>query len=100
MLEEGIATGRYKLIVGPFASAYRFERLALVVEDEEHKYGVLQREALVKKAAEGNHTISMSATPISRTLAQTIYSDGLELFNIRSKPAGRSRLRPGLPING
>ena len=98
-LETGIASGRYKLIVGTQAlltSTYQFHRLALILEDEEHKYGVLQREALVKKAAEGVHTIELSATPIPRSLALAVHGSRKQLFSIRSKPAGRQPIKTGI----
>ena len=98
-LEEGISSGRIKLIVGTQAlitAPYSYKRLALVIEDEEHKYGVLQREALVKKAAEGVHTVTMSATPIPRTLATVLYGDDMEVYSIQTKPPGRSPVRTGI----
>lgn len=54
------------------------------IVDEEHKFGVLQRECLKKKANEGVHNISMSATPIPRSLAQTIYGDTVDVYTIES----------------
>ena len=98
-LQESISSGKAKLIVGTQAllsDTYQFNKLALVVEDEEHKYGVMQRNTLTEKAALGTHTITMSATPIPRSLAQTIYGDNLQLYSIRSKPAGRQPVRTGM----
>lgn len=98
-LEEGISSGRYRLIVGTQAlltADYQYNRLALVVEDEEHKYGVLQREALIQKATEGTHIMAMSATPIPRTLAMTLYGSKMQLFNIKTKPAGRVPVNTGI----
>lgn len=94
-----IADGTAKLVVGTQAllsDKYKFANLALVVEDEEHKYGVLQREALAKKAAGGTHTVTMSATPIPRSLAQTLYGDSLQLFSINEKPPGRQQVQTGI----
>ena len=98
-LEEGIASGATQLIVGTQAllsANYSFKNLALVVEDEEHKYGVIQRKALTEKAAGGTHTLTMSATPIPRSLAQTIYGDRLQLYSINEKPAGRKPVATGI----
>lgn len=98
-LELGISSGRYKLVVGTQAlltSAYQFNRLALILEDEEHKYGVLQRQALADKAADGVHTIELSATPIPRTLALAVHGNRKRLFNIHSKPAGRQPVKTGI----
>lgn len=99
MLEEGLASGQYPLIVGTQAllsESYSFHALAAVFEDEEHKYGVMQRKALVEKAKAGTHTITLSATPIPRSLAQTIYGDHLRLFSIHTMPKGRSPVITGI----
>lgn len=98
-LEKKLSSGDAKLIVGTQAllsSGYQFHRLALVVEDEEHKYGVLQRKALAEKASDGTHTICMSATPIPRSLAQTIYGENLQLYSIKTRPAGRKPVKTGI----
>lgn len=98
-LELGISSGRYKLIVGTQAlltSAYQFDKLALILEDEEHKYGVLQRQTLAAKAADGVHIVELSATPIPRTLAMAIHGNRKRLFNIHSKPAGRQPVKTGI----
>lgn len=101
-LEAGLRDGTYQIIVGTQAllsDTYQFQNLALVIEDEEHKYGVIQRKALSDKAAQGTNIITMSATPIPRTLAQTIYGDNIQLFQIKSKPAGRLPVRTGIQPN-
>lgn len=98
-LETGLADGSIQIIVGTQAllsKNYQFKRLALIIEDEEHKYGVLQRKKLADKAAEGTHTIKMSATPIPRTLAQIIYGENLRLFCIHTKPSGRKPIATGI----
>ena len=61
--------------------------------DEEHRFGVEQREGLKQKAKEGVHNISMSATPIPRTLATTLYGEGTEIVNIHTMPAGRKPVK-------
>lgn len=98
-LESRIASGDAKIIVGTQAllsNTYSFKNLALVIEDEEHKYGVLQRKALSDKAAAGTHTITMSATPIPRSLAQTIYGDNVQLYSVITKPPGRQPVKTGI----
>jgi len=98
-IEEGITSGSYKLVVGTQAllsDNYKFRNLAMVIEDEEHKYGVLQRKALTDKAAAGTHTVTMSATPIPRSLAQTIYGNNLQLYSVQTKPPGRLPIRTGI----
>lgn len=101
-LEEQLSTGSARLIVGTQAllsEKYTFQNLAFVVEDEEHRYGVVQRTALTEKAAGGTHTLTMSATPIPRTLAQTIYGDTIQLYAITDKPAGRKPILTGIAPN-
>lgn len=98
-LERAIREGDYQLIVGTqglLSESYQFKNLALIIEDEEHKYGVIQRKLLVDKAEHGTHTITMSATPIPRTLGQIIYGDDLQLFSIRTKPSGRKPVTTGI----
>ena len=98
-LQQGLADGSIRLVIGTTSllnEKYQFKSLALVVEDEEHKYGVMQREALTEKAAGGTHVLTMSATPIPRSLAQTIYGDALQLYTIPHKPAGRQPVLTGI----
>lgn len=101
-LEADIKDGKYQLIVGTQAllsNTYQFKNLAFIVEDEEHKYGVLQRKQLVDKAAQGTHIMTMSATPIPRTLAQVIHGDAVQLFSIKTKPAGRKPVQTGIALS-
>jgi ATP-dependent DNA helicase RecG len=67
------------------------ERLGLVVIDEQHKFGVAQREAFVRKGAYP-HLLVMTATPIPRTLGLTVYGD-LDSSVIDERPGGRGRVR-------
>lgn len=87
-----IRTGEAQFIVGTHAvisKGVEFHDLGLTVVDEEHRFGVLQREALREKASEGVHSISMSATPIPRSLALTMYGDSFDIYTISTMPAGR-----------
>lgn len=87
-----IASGEIKIVVGTHAvlgDDVNFHNLALTVVDEEHRFGVLQREKLMKKAASGTHHISMSATPIPRSLALATISDDVIVQNIKTMPSGR-----------
>ena len=70
--------------------AVEFRDLALVVVDEQHRFGVRQRAALEDKAAGGlvPHVLHMTATPIPRTLQRTVYGD-LDVTALRELPAGR-----------
>jgi len=89
-----LAAGVVDLVVGTHAlvqEGVAFHRLAFVVIDEQHRFGVRQRAALASKAAGGKppHVLVMTATPIPRTLALTAYGD-LELSVIDEMPPGRS----------
>lgn len=91
-----IADGSCQLIVGThtvFGADVVYKNLALTITDEEHKFGVNQRKALEKNAVNGMHTISMSATPIPKTLATTIYEDTMKVYNIKSMPKGRKPIQ-------
>ena len=91
---EGIAGGNVDLVIGThaiFGKAVKYKKLALVVTDEQHRFGVSQREALSKKGKEP-HILVMTATPIPRTLALVMYGD-MDISIIRDKPAGRKEIR-------
>jgi ATP-dependent DNA helicase RecG len=95
---QQIADGSAKLVVGThalFQQSVRFHRLGLVVVDEQHRFGVEQRAELVRKASDFPHVLLMTATPIPRTLALTLYGD-LDLTLIREKPANRKSIRTTL----
>ncbi|MDF2879589.1 MAG: ATP-dependent helicase RecG [Clostridiaceae bacterium] len=84
--------GEINIIVGTHAviqKEVKFKNLALTVVDEEHRFGVVQRNQLLEKSKEGVHNITMSATPIPRTLAMTIYGNALDVLNITTLPNGR-----------
>ena len=102
-LRAAAAAGEIDLLVGTHAlvqESVAFARLALVVIDEQHRFGVLQRAALAEKAlGPAPHQLVMTATPIPRTLALTVYGD-LDLSVIDELPPGRGPvltdlLRPG-----
>ncbi|MGQ9563191.1 MAG: ATP-dependent DNA helicase RecG [Thermogutta sp.] len=93
MLEQ-IAGGGIDLVVGTQAviqDEVKFHRLGLVVIDEQHKFGVRQRAAL-KGAGEEPHYLVMTATPIPRTIALTLFGD-LDLTIIDESPPGRKPVR-------
>ena len=92
-----LATGELSLIVGTHAlieESVRFARLAVVVVDEQHRFGVRQRAALDAKASSDGapHALHMTATPIPRTLALAGYGD-LDLTVLRELPRGRQPIR-------
>ena len=86
-----IADGRAKYIIGThacFMENVPYHRLALVVTDEEHLFGVGQKEAAAHLTKANIHRLSMSATPIPRTISSILYA-GRGILAIREKPAGR-----------
>jgi ATP-dependent DNA helicase RecG len=87
---EAIARGEARLVIGTHAliqEAVAFHRLGLVIIDEQHRFGVMQRLALRRKGG-SPHVLVMTATPIPRTLAMTLYGD-LEVSVIDELPPGR-----------
>ncbi len=89
---HGLATGYINFVIGThalFQENVSFKKLGLVIIDEQHRFGVLQRAALREKARNLlPDTLVMTATPIPRTLALTVYGD-LEVSIIREMPEGR-----------
>lgn len=73
-----------------------FKSLALAIIDEEHRFGVIQRESICEKAKNGIHTVTMSATPIPRSLSNVVFSDTMNVFNIHSMPNGRKKIRTAI----
>ncbi len=88
-----VFTGDAGIVIGTHAlleEHVRFSDLGLIVIDEQHRFGVEQRDALREKAPGGRpHVLVMTATPIPRTVAMTVYGD-LEVSTLRELPAGRS----------
>ena len=87
---EQISTGSAQVIVGTHAIIQKeveFSKLALVITDEQHRFGVKQRSALAEKG-EHPHMLVMTATPIPRTLALILYGD-LDISSIKQLPPGR-----------
>ena len=88
---EGLADGSVNILVGTHAvieDNVRFARLGFVVIDEQHRFGVVQRAKLWGKSDNPPHVLVMTATPIPRTLAMTIYGD-LDVSVIDELPPGR-----------
>ncbi len=96
-IRRHIAQGHAQLIIGTHAliqNRVEFENLGLVVVDEQHRFGVMQRLKLMKKTGEGSKTVEpdvlvMTATPIPRTLALTLYGD-LDVSILDELPPGRT----------
>ncbi len=92
-----LARGQARLVVGTHAlieESVAFERLGLVVIDEQHRFGVEQRATLIAKG-DAPDVLLLSATPIPRSLALTRFGD-LDVSILREKPPGRGRVRTGI----
>jgi ATP-dependent DNA helicase RecG len=92
---QGLADGSLSFIIGTHAliePVVQFKNLGLVIIDEQHRFGVVQRAALWKKAALPPHILVMTATPIPRTLAMTLYGD-LDISVIDELPPGRKPIQ-------
>lgn len=88
---EGIADGSIRLLVGTHAliePGVKFQNLGLAIIDEQHRFGVKQRSRLWEKNVRPPHVLVMTATPIPRTLAMTVYGD-LDVSVIDELPPGR-----------
>ncbi len=98
---EAIAVGQAQVVVGTHAllqESVTYARLDLVVVDEQHRFGVAQREAIAAKGY-SPHVLLMTATPIPRTLGQVLYAD-LDVSDLRSAPSGREPTRTGVKAPG
>ena len=90
-LYERIAEGDVQVVVGTHAliqDRVKFQKLGFVVIDEQHRFGVAQRQKLLEKSAHLPHLLSMTATPIPRSLALTVYGE-LDVSILGEMPRGR-----------
>jgi len=97
VVRERLAGGGARLVVGTHAliqEAVTFHRLGLAVIDEQHRFGVEQRAALVEKG-DAPDVLLLTATPIPRSLALTLYGD-LDVTQIRERPPGRGEVKTAL----
>lgn len=89
-----LASGKCLLAVGThalFAEKVQFADLSMVVIDEQHRFGVMQREAIKQKGKKTPHVLTMTATPIPRTIAITAFGD-LDVSTLRELPKGRKQI--------
>ena len=96
-----LAAGQARLVVGTHAlmqESVAFHRLGLVVIDEQHRFGVEQRAALIGKGAAPD-VLLLTATPIPRSLALTLYGD-LDVSTLAQRPPGRGTVRTALRTGG
>ena len=94
LMRQKIARGEIDIIIGTHAVIQKdvtFKHLGLVIIDEQHRFGVEQRMKLIKSQGPVPHLLSMTATPIPRTLALTIYGD-LDVSLLKEKPKGRQEI--------
>ncbi len=90
-LLKWVANGEIPILIGTHAliqKAVKFKNLAYVIIDEQHRFGTGQRQKLMRKDGISPHLLSMSATPIPRTLSLTVYGD-LDISLLDEMPAGR-----------
>ena len=90
---SGISDGSIDIVVGThavFSDDVNFHNLALVIVDEQHRFGVLQRNKLITKGS-APHVLTMTATPIPRTLMLSVYGD-LEVSILHELPSGRKKV--------
>ena len=88
---KAIATGKMKMIIGTqtlIQESINMDRLGLIIIDEQHRFGVEQRKALMAKAGHMPHVLSLTATPIPRSLALVVYGE-LDISILSQKPVGR-----------
>ncbi len=95
VIEESLAVGSLRILIGTHAlieENVQFSNLGLVIIDEQHRFGVAQRARLWEKSLNPPHVLVMTATPIPRTLAMTLYGD-LDVSVIDELPPGRIPVR-------
>lgn len=95
ILLQGLADGSIDIVVGTHALIQQdvcFQKLSLVITDEQHRFGVGQRAALAGKASDAPDVLVMTATPIPRTLALTVYGD-LDVSLMKGRPPGRQKIQ-------
>lgn len=91
-IKTKLENGEIDIMIGThsiFQDSVVYKKLGLIVEDEEHKFGVVHRESFQDKGVDGCHRITMSATPIPKSIANTLYGSSSEIITITDKPANR-----------
>ena len=94
LIRDHLSTGQIDILIGTHAviqDDVKIPQLAVAIVDEQHRFGVMQRSSLIRKGKRP-HILSMSATPIPRSLAKTLYGE-LDISTIDELPPGRLRIR-------
>lgn len=89
-IKKQIANNEIDILIGTqsvLSDEIEVNNLGLLIIDEEHKFGVKQRDKINKKSKNGVHILSMSATPIPRSMALAMYSDDIQILDIKTAPA-------------
>lgn len=97
-LYERIFSGEVQIVVGTHAliqDKVKFNKLGFVVIDEQHRFGVAQRQKLLEKSSHLPHLLSMTATPIPRSLALTVYGE-LDVSVLNEMPSGRQAIKTSI----
>lgn len=95
VIHDGLKSGELNILIGThaiFEDTVQFKRLGLAIIDEQHRFGVAQRAKLWRKNEVPPHVLVMTATPIPRTLAMSLYGD-LDLSVINELPPGRKKIK-------
>ena len=95
LIRDQVSIGKIDILIGTHAiiqDDVKIPQLAVAIVDEQHRFGVMQRSSLIRKGKRP-HILSMSATPIPRSLAKTLYGE-LDISTIDELPPGRLRIRP------
>lgn len=95
---ENIKNGKINFVVGThkcISKSIEYKNLAISIVDEEHKFGVMQRNSLVEKSIQGVHSVSMSGTPIPRTLATALYGDSIKVYKL-NLPSSRKPIQTAI----
>lgn len=100
---NGLADGNIQMLVGThaaFSEGVTYKNLGMYIVDEEHRFGVEQKEKLSELSRSGIHSIYMSATLIPRTKGLSMYGKTMDIYSIMTMPAGRKPVRTELTYSG